>query len=246
MTTIDKHSTLTAHNIIAAYRSAFQSVHGHDLTYCEHSGGRWFRVDGEMRDREWMIREIQRLRQLALEQEAQRAEAQEANPKRSRLMKIIGKLSGRDKSDHATATDDQDETLMVNPMLEDTRAQLEQAQQRDIYFFGANDTLLLTIGGETLAFKHFDHILLGRDPNFPGRNIDLTPYQGLEKGVSRRHAQISYVPESDSIEIMDGSSANGTYINGQMLNPLQPYRLYNDDTLHLGALEIHVRFVRGK
>lgn len=243
MASLDKHATLTAQNIIGAYTSAFQSVNGHSLTTCEHTGGRWFKVDGEMRDREWMIREIQRLREVALEKQADEEAASDSQTQRSRLMKMIGKLSGRGKT---SAIKNPDETLAVKSEARDHAQNVSRPEHRDVYFFGVNDTLLLNLGVETLAFKSFDSILLGRDPDFPGRTVDLTGYNGLEKGVSRRHAQISYVPEDDYLEIIDGSSANGTYINGQMLNPLQPYRLYDGDTLHLGAMGMQVRFVRGK
>lgn len=247
MASQNKHTTLTAQNITSAYISAFQSVTGHKLTTCEHTGGRWFRVDGEMRDREWMIREIQRLREMAVQREIDSDSANSTNT-RSRLLKMIGKLSGRSKpnTDPTHEIEEGDETITVRADVMEHSYNVQRPEHRDVYFFGINDTLLLDLGGETLAFKSLDTLMLGRDPDFPGRNLDLTPMNGLDKGVSRRHAQITFDEEGNFLEIVDGGSANGTYINGQQLDPLQPYRLYDGDTLHLGAMGMQVRFVRGK
>lgn len=61
-----KHETLTARNLIDAYISAYEAVHGQKPT-CEHHEGKVFMVNGLPRNRHWMVIEIERLRQEGLQ-----------------------------------------------------------------------------------------------------------------------------------------------------------------------------------
>lgn len=83
-------------------------------------------------------------------------------------------------------------------------------------------------------------IHLGRlDPAsdvFP--EIDLTNYNGLEKGVSRRHARI--LKREGTVVVEDLGSINGTFINGKRLAPYLPEVLHHGDQLQLGKLLIEV------
>ncbi len=76
----------------------------------------------------------------------------------------------------------------------------------------------------------------------PGSNIypevDLTTYGGVEQGVSRRHARI--MRRQGSIFVEDLGSSNGTFVNGQKLNPYFPEALANGDYLRLGGLRIEI------
>ncbi|MBN2025593.1 MAG: FHA domain-containing protein [Actinobacteria bacterium] len=79
---------------------------------------------------------------------------------------------------------------------------------------------------------------LGRiDPashSFP--DIDLTPYAGVEAGVSRRHAKVTRLGE-DRYYIMDLSSTNFTHINGEKLEAFEPKVLEEGDEIYLGTLK---------
>jgi len=83
-------------------------------------------------------------------------------------------------------------------------------------------------------------IHLGRlDPAsdvFP--EIDLTNDNGLERGVSRRHARI--LKREGTVVVEDLGSINGTFINGKRLAPYLPEVLHNNDQLQLGKLLIEV------
>ncbi len=68
--------------------------------------------------------------------------------------------------------------------------------------------------------------------------LDLTPYGGREKGVSRQHAAI--LAGVDRLVIVDLGSTNGTFINEQRLEPQKPYRLRHGDTLRVGEINIEV------
>ncbi len=83
-------------------------------------------------------------------------------------------------------------------------------------------------------------IHLGRlDPAsdvFP--EIDLTKDNGLEKGVSRRHARI--IKREGTVVVEDLGSINGTFINSKRLAPYLPEVLHDGDQLQLGKLLIEV------
>jgi pSer/pThr/pTyr-binding forkhead associated (FHA) protein len=83
-------------------------------------------------------------------------------------------------------------------------------------------------------------VIIGRsDPAnqvFP--EIDLAPYGGLEKGVSRRHARLS--SRRGLIIIEDLASINGTYLNGKRLTPYLPEVVHDGDQIQIGSLPIRV------
>lgn len=88
-----------------------------------------------------------------------------------------------------------------------------------------------------------DKLLLGRsDPEqsfLP--DVDLTDYEGRRLGVSRQHALI--VAGDNRVTLTDLNSANGSYINGFMLEAERPYRIHDGDRIRLGRLELQVRFI---
>ena len=69
-------------------------------------------------------------------------------------------------------------------------------------------------------------------------DIDLTPYQAYESGVSRLHANIRI--KNSQITIMDLESANGTRINGKPIEPHSEHSLIHGDILTLGKIKIQV------
>jgi CheY-like chemotaxis protein len=72
-------------------------------------------------------------------------------------------------------------------------------------------------------------------------DIDLEAYRAHHLGVSRRHAVLS--ARNSRVAIHDEDSANGTYINGERLEPGKGYRLNHGDTVTFGKLELQVFFV---
>jgi pSer/pThr/pTyr-binding forkhead associated (FHA) protein len=85
-------------------------------------------------------------------------------------------------------------------------------------------------------------ILVGRKDagtnTFP--DVDLTPYSAVEKGVSRRHAQI--ILRDDRLTVEDVGSVNGTFLNGHRLTPYQAESMSSGDVLQLGALVLQIYF----
>lgn len=85
-------------------------------------------------------------------------------------------------------------------------------------------------------------LIIGRkDPDDTNPAIvDLTGVGGLEKGVSRRHAEI--VRQDGALHIVDNGSSNGTYLNGQKLVAEQARVLRDGDDIRLGHLTVRVTF----
>jgi len=91
----------------------------------------------------------------------------------------------------------------------------------------------------------FKNIVLGRvDPETGKKpDVDLTQDDGVNKGVSRRHAVITRKDEG-TLSIMDMGAANHTFLNGTRLIPNQPRMLRDSDELRLGKLVILVRYMQ--
>jgi pSer/pThr/pTyr-binding forkhead associated (FHA) protein len=68
--------------------------------------------------------------------------------------------------------------------------------------------------------------------------IYLTNDNGLEKGVSRRHARI--LKREGTVVVEDLGSINGTFINSKRLAPYLPEVLHHGDQLQLVKLLIEV------
>jgi FHA domain len=66
-------------------------------------------------------------------------------------------------------------------------------------------------------------------------DIDLTPLNGAELGVSRNHAVLDYT--SKGLHITDLDSRNGTFVNGKRLDSLNSLLLRDGDKLRFGQLE---------
>lgn len=81
-------------------------------------------------------------------------------------------------------------------------------------------------------------ILIGRKDGGQKPEVDLTPYGGIEQGVSRQHAVITF--DNGRYYIEDLNSVNETLLNSSRLFPRQPYPLKHNDQLQFGALIVIV------
>ncbi len=71
--------------------------------------------------------------------------------------------------------------------------------------------------------------------------LDLAQFQALQTGVSRQHAVL--VPGLDALYLSDLGSTNGTWLNGEYLEPGGRYALSSGDRIELGLLRLVVRTV---
>jgi pSer/pThr/pTyr-binding forkhead associated (FHA) protein len=96
--------------------------------------------------------------------------------------------------------------------------------------------------GREIEFPVSKEITLGRldaaSATFP--DVDLTPDNGLEKGVSRRHARITR--KASELYVEDLGSVNGTYLNGKRLTPYLPHVLKDEDEIRLSRILMHIHF----
>lgn len=108
------------------------------------------------------------------------------------------------------------------------------------HFLGAFISLHLLEVGQILPLHGRKEYTIGRaaDDQNVKPDIDLTPYKGYEKGVSRLHATIRI--GDANITIKDLGSVNGTRLNGKKLNPNEAYNLSHGDILSLGKLRVQV------
>jgi hypothetical protein len=68
--------------------------------------------------------------------------------------------------------------------------------------------------------------------------LDLTSYEGYERGVSRRHATIELC--TPGAVLTDRNSSNGTWLNGYRLQPGEPYLLPGRSQVRFGNLLVHL------
>jgi pSer/pThr/pTyr-binding forkhead associated (FHA) protein len=89
--------------------------------------------------------------------------------------------------------------------------------------------------------------LIGRDNYTLGRtiegqaivpDIDLGSFDAYEQGVSRMHAEVRLA--AGGVSIVDLESANGTLVNGQRCDPLEPVTLRHGDVIQIGRLRLQL------
>lgn len=110
-------------------------------------------------------------------------------------------------------------------------------------YFGDQTILRIQVRNfdETIETR-FDHeCIIGRAFGDTHPDVDLGPYEAVNKGVSRQHVKL--IRQNATIMIEDLDSANGTYLNGQKLVPHQARVLRNEDELCLGHLVVRVSFM---
>ena len=94
----------------------------------------------------------------------------------------------------------------------------------------------------TLPFE--DEYIVGRtsdeQPIFP--EIDLTPFNGYQGGVSRLHATIK--AKDSSVTITDLGSTNGTRINNVRIEPNNPHPINHGDIITFGNIKTRVLFYK--
>lgn len=105
----------------------------------------------------------------------------------------------------------------------------------------ASQLVLETSDGNTLEVPEKDEIVIGReDPIsevFP--DVDLTDLDGMENGVSRKHAVIHRAGADYTVE--DMGSTNGTYINRKKIQPHSPQTIKPGDELRFGKLSLKLK-----
>jgi pSer/pThr/pTyr-binding forkhead associated (FHA) protein len=103
--------------------------------------------------------------------------------------------------------------------------------------------------GDEIALEAYTDYVLGRKNPVMLQNtndirpdeqydVDLSPFQSYEAGVSRRHATLSFGREK--VTITDLGSTNGTRLNGEVIQPFIPRDLQSGDIITLGKFKIRI------
>ncbi len=101
-----------------------------------------------------------------------------------------------------------------------------------VYFHG--NTTLVEISEDK-------QVVLGRKTEGETKPIiDLTSLNGFALGVSRHHVVLR--SSDKGYTIMDLNSSNGTWMDGKILIPAEPYDLHSGATLQLGRLKLVVTY----
>jgi pSer/pThr/pTyr-binding forkhead associated (FHA) protein len=111
-------------------------------------------------------------------------------------------------------------------------------------YLGETTSLVLKIrdAREPLIVRPNRDMTMGRvvKGSNPSPDIDLSPFNADELGVSRLHLMFKRV--ANTVVVTDLGSQNCTYINEERLFPHEQRVLRNDDQLRLGKLVMKVTF----
>lgn len=124
------------------------------------------------------------------------------------------------------------------------KGQEQQTRWGTAYLGAASQVLLVARGGaKPIRVELGDQdVTLGRSsPENPLKpDIDLSPYNAEELGVSRIHASLRRA--ENTVQITDLSSRNFTYLNGQRVYPRESRVLRHGDEVRLGRLPLTIIF----
>lgn len=110
----------------------------------------------------------------------------------------------------------------------------------DLEDSGAVVSLNFVDTGQVINLELNREYLIGRQHKSQSiiPDIDLTPFNAYEWGISRLHASLNV--QQDQILITDLGSSNGTWHAGNRLPTDEPYELHHGDVVHLGKLKIQI------
>lgn len=98
--------------------------------------------------------------------------------------------------------------------------------------------------GQVFTLPVEDEYIVGRtsdeQPIFP--EIDLTPFNGYQGGVSRLHATIK--AKDKTVTITDLGSTNGTRINNVKIEPNNPKPIKHGDIITFGNVKTRMLFYK--
>ncbi len=115
--------------------------------------------------------------------------------------------------------------------------------QRHRVHFAPDEGILLRLFPSSACIQTpvRNQVVLGRDITLKTtEGVDLTRFEAHKSGVSRRHCLLRR--QGDHLTVTDLGSTNGTFLNGERLEPGREYVVANGDHLSLGTLLIAIFF----
>ena len=137
----------------------------------------------------------------------------------------------RQAADHAMAMLEQNEEIVTD---------------EDKTLFDESMCLIFEIIGSSriLTLDVEQDVIVGRSDktdNFSA-GLDLTEFGAYQLGLSRKHATIRR--NDTQLELEDGGSRNGTFLNEEKIEPHVAYTLSNGDQVRFGNMRVQLRFAR--
>jgi serine/threonine protein kinase len=136
--------------------------------------------------------------------------------------------------DFVTALEDLRRSALKEPATDTHRA--TQVITRDQLTLGPR--LVIAGTGTLLVLSSENETLIGRSAPYSDQipDIDLSAHGGGQAGASRIHARLA--PKEENWYLEDLNSTNGTFVNGQQLEPGQPVELNDGDFIQFGRLGV--------
>ncbi len=122
------------------------------------------------------------------------------------------------------------EKITLEPRVRDRHKGKLQRNDIAVYISEMEEPLIISLTRD---------LILGRYGGLEAQPpIDLAAFEGLEHGVSRKHAMLRRF--GMDVAVVDLGSTNGTWLNGIRLAAHQPVILRNGDRLALARLPIQI------
>lgn len=112
-------------------------------------------------------------------------------------------------------------------------------------YFGRTSRIVLIVRGtpKPIEIKQEGQTTIGRTSGDSAirPDIDLSQFDAEDLGVSRLHA--AFQRDENTVQIVDLSSRNFTFVNGQRIYPREVRVLRDGDEIRLGRLSLRVSFI---
>ncbi|XWX04405.1 FHA domain-containing protein [Aggregatilineales bacterium SYSU G02658] len=101
--------------------------------------------------------------------------------------------------------------------------------------------LYVSEGRATFEVSAAQSVVVGRSSSAGSVEVDLSPYNAVDLGISRHHVQFDIV--GDRLMVKDLESVNGSSLNGKPLAPNHYYPVTHGDELKIGRLKMRIFFL---
>jgi len=132
-------------------------------------------------------------------------------------------------------------------VLSDTTGSLSNIfeHQKDVYMSDSpipqSIKFLVRENGGILHVPARNAIVIGRRGSTTRVDVDLADFDAKVLGISRNHAVIEV--QENRVLVRDLNSVNGSFLNGDPLDPMRGYEIEHCDTLKLGRMHLQVFFI---
>jgi pSer/pThr/pTyr-binding forkhead associated (FHA) protein len=155
----------------------------------------------------------------------------------------MGNVLPANKPDLTQEDGPQDKTLIDRSSL--ARANGILAGWGTARFTSKNEVVIHIQGAsKPVVARPGSEFLIGRSEkgSTSSLGLDLAPYEGWRRGVSRVHARLHHDKRGAALRITDLNSTNGTYLNERPLSADTPTQLRDGDMIRLGDLTLRIYF----